>query len=85
MPWVLPGAPNATNSPEGSKGQVYNRYYHMFAKGELRGLVIEAATGLGLVVGVAAGQPSSTRGIEIVQDSWERSNYYVELRCWRVT
>ena len=84
VPWVLSDAPNATNSPEDGKGQIYNRYYHMFTRGELRGLVMEAATRLGLVVGVAAGQPPSTQGVEIVQDSWERSNYYVELRCWRV-
>lgn len=84
VPWVLSDALNTTNSSEDGKGQVYNRYYHMFARGELRGLVIEAATGLGLVMGVATGQPPSTQGVEIVQDSWERSNYYVELRCWRV-
>jgi len=85
VPWVLsgPNIPKAANSPEDDKGQVYNRYYHMFARGELRGLVTEAAAGLSLVVGVAAGQPPSTQGVEIVQDGWERSNYYVELRCWR--
>jgi tRNA (uracil-5-)-methyltransferase TRM9 len=61
--------------------QVFNRYYHMFAHGELTKLVMEAASELGLRVG----PPSSgaMQGIEIVQDSWERSNYYVELRRWQ--
>lgn len=58
---------------------VYHRYYHMFAEGELRRLTYEAAQGIGLVVGPPE---KGKRGIEIVQDGWERSNYYVELRCW---
>jgi tRNA (uracil-5-)-methyltransferase TRM9 len=56
----------------------------MFAKGELTGLVIGVAQKLGLAVGAAAGQSSSTQGLEIVQDGWERSNYYVELWRWSV-
>ncbi|KAJ7905361.1 S-adenosyl-L-methionine-dependent methyltransferase [Mycena olivaceomarginata] len=60
---------------------VFNRYYHMFDDGELAGLVTLAAEELGLVVG----RPStgSLRGVEIVQDGWERSNHYVELRRWQ--
>jgi tRNA (uracil-5-)-methyltransferase TRM9 len=63
------------------KTQVFNRYYHMFDDGELAGLVTLAAEELGLVVG----RPStgSLRGVEIVQDGWERSNHYVELRRWQ--
>lgn len=61
--------------------KVYNRYYHMFAKGELAKLVTEAAQGLGLHVG-SGPEGDKTRGIEIMQDGWERSNYYVELRRW---
>jgi tRNA (uracil-5-)-methyltransferase TRM9 len=53
----------------------------MFAKGELRGLVDEAAQGLGLHIGRRV---ESNRGVEIVQDGWERSNYYVELRLWNL-
>ena len=69
--------------------RTFNRYYHMFAKGELRQLVCEAATELGLCVGNGAeqsegGTPMSVAGIEIVQDGWERSNYYVEFRRWTV-
>jgi len=58
---------------------VFNRYYHMFAKGELVGLVDEAAQDLGLHIGHKV---DGNRGVEIVQDGWERSNYYVELRLW---
>lgn len=65
--------------------QVFNRYYHMFSQGELTELVMEAALDMGLVVG----QPpevvtTETKicGLEIIQDGWERSNYFVELRRW---
>ncbi|KAL0947047.1 hypothetical protein HGRIS_013190 [Hohenbuehelia grisea] len=77
VPWVL------SQSSEASKEQAtFHRYYHMFAKGELSELVSMAATELGLHVG----PPLATegrKGIEIVQDGWERSNYYVEIRCWQ--
>jgi tRNA (uracil-5-)-methyltransferase TRM9 len=71
VPWVM----------SEDKTQVFNRYYHMFDDGELAGLVTLAAEELGLVVG----RPStgSLRGVEIVQDGWERSNHYVELRRWQ--
>lgn len=64
--------------------QIFNRYYHMFAKGELVQLVHDAASDLGLYVGPRTNgvMPSGERGLEIVQDGWERSNYYVELQCW---
>ncbi|KAF9227619.1 hypothetical protein BS17DRAFT_793293 [Gyrodon lividus] len=60
---------------------VYNRYYHMFARGELAKLTCEAAQEMDLIVG----SPEGTRqqGVEIIQDGWERSNYYVEMRCWK--
>lgn len=81
VPWVLSKAPSKTMESEQDemKPQVFNRYYHMFAKGELRGLVDEAAQELGLHIGC---EKQSNRGVEIVQDGWERSNYYVELRLW---
>jgi tRNA (uracil-5-)-methyltransferase TRM9 len=87
VPWVLSkklSAAEKSLDDGGAQGpQVYNRYYHMFAKGELPGLVVEAAAELGLQVGSKLEDtPKNTRGVEIVQDGWERSNYYVELKLW---
>lgn len=96
VPWVL-STPNtkpkahkltgadsvpATDHEVASQPQVFNRYYHMFAKGELTELVHDAAIDLGLHVGPSDGKQLIQNGVEIVQDGWERSNYYVELRCW---
>lgn len=70
--------------PETPK-QVFNRYYHLFSQGELTELVMEAALDMGLVIGQppeAQTQGPKIRGLQIVQDDWERSNYYVELRRW---
>ncbi|KAG8217754.1 glycosyltransferase family 28 [Butyriboletus roseoflavus] len=93
VPWVMsqqgPARNQATKLPVenalGNSGTiaeapVYHRYYHMFAKGELTRLTCETAQGMGLVVGPPE---EGRRGIEIIQDGWERSNYYVELRCWK--
>jgi len=87
VPWVLSkelsAAAKSLTGGGTQEPQVYNRYYHMFAKGELPGLVIEAAAELGLQVGSRPEDlPKDRRGIEIVQDGWERSNYYVELKLW---
>jgi len=89
VPWVLSkelGTREKQPSNKSKEPQIFNRYYHMFAKGELPGLVIEAAKELGLRVGP---KPESgdenLKGIEIVQDGWERSNYYVELRLWKTS
>jgi len=106
VPWVLSKENTNKNKPKAktkSKAsqdgpnagsaeapQVFNRYYHMFAEGELAELVRNAAYDLGLHVGPVAaetvdkgvGTETRSRGLEIVQDGWERSNYYVELRCW---
>ncbi|KAG6865022.1 hypothetical protein C0991_005568 [Blastosporella zonata] len=85
VPWVL--SPQKGAREDSAERQVFNRYYHMFAKGELSGLVYDAAKDLGLDVGPSrnADPLSSCRqGIEIVQDGWERSNYYVELKRWEI-
>lgn len=87
VPWVLSKELGATDKSLNDGGaqepQVYNRYYHIFAKGELPGLVVEAAAELGLQIGSKPEDvPKNTRGVEIVQDGWERSNYYVELKLW---
>lgn len=77
-------APDVTTSS--SQQKVFDRYYHMFANGELHELVVKAASDMGLVIGDApAGgleTGSEKLGVQIVQDGWERSNYYVELRRW---
>ncbi|KAI5835674.1 S-adenosyl-L-methionine-dependent methyltransferase [Schizophyllum commune Tattone D] len=82
VPWVLSKTKTPSDAPTG-ESKVYNRYYHMFARGELRRLVELAAKEMGLEVGVADKSAVGRRGLEIVQDGWERSNYYVELRLWR--
>jgi tRNA (uracil-5-)-methyltransferase TRM9 len=89
VPWVLSEPrTNGTNRHDlepATTGEqlVFNRYYHMFAHGELTELVRKAARELGLHVGTRDdGSERKVRGLEIVQDGWERSNYFVELRCW---
>lgn len=97
VPWVLSPQTisRATVKKQGieetaERSKVFNRYYHMFAQGELRQLVEDAALELGLEVGGQAerhdqGEGKPVQGLEIVQDGWERSNYYVELRRWNTT
>ncbi|KAI0831372.1 S-adenosyl-L-methionine-dependent methyltransferase [Trametes gibbosa] len=68
--------------------RVFERYYHMFAEGELSELVTEAAVEMKLQVGGCTSVEQRIGsvpvcGVEIVQDGWERSNYYVELRRWK--
>ncbi|KAJ3906444.1 hypothetical protein F5879DRAFT_1069556 [Lentinula edodes] len=81
VPWVLS---SSADSEKLQAEQVFNRYYHMFAKGELEQLVSEAAKELGLHVGLKSESAGACRGIDFEQDGWERSNHYVELRCWAV-
>lgn len=83
VPWVL-SKDLDNRAPPTNEPRVLNRYYHMFAKGELRRLVEEATRELELQVGppMPNGALGVMQGVEIVEDSWERSNYYVELRCW---
>lgn len=86
VPWVLSKELSKPSSEQATRPQVYNRYYHMFAKGELLGLVLEAAAELRLQVGPKPeGTAKNTRGVEVVQDGWERSNYYVEVRLWQTS
>jgi tRNA (uracil-5-)-methyltransferase TRM9 len=57
----------------------------MFADGELLDLVHNAAKGLGLYIGARGKAPIAVSGgVEVVQNGWERSNYYVELRRWEI-
>jgi tRNA (uracil-5-)-methyltransferase TRM9 len=62
--------------------KVFNRYYHMFSKGELYELTVAAAQELGLAIGNESEYPARP-GVEIMQCGWERSNYYIEIRRWR--
>ena len=84
IPWVLSKSAVGNRTQETHEPQVFNRYYHMFAKGELYGLVQEATKEIGMQIGpsISTGNPRAARGVDIVQDGWERSNYYIELRCW---
>ncbi|KAK0210627.1 S-adenosyl-L-methionine-dependent methyltransferase [Desarmillaria ectypa] len=77
VPWVL-------NQKEPIQpGRVLQRYYHMFAQNELPGLVIKCAEQMGLYVGPREDFSTGSSGVEIIQDGWERSNYYVEVQRWQ--
>ena len=88
VPWVVVNNPSNHNNHhvQQLQGQslVYQRYYHLFAKGELLALVREACDALGLVVGLPDSRRSVPCGVEILQDDWERSNYFVDLRRWKI-
>ena len=88
VPWVLSERKvkrnNGLAAQVTDQSTVYHRYYHMFADGELVSLVRSAADKMGLEILPPPEQSSGTRlGVEIFQEGWERSNYYVELRRWR--
>ncbi|KII88583.1 hypothetical protein PLICRDRAFT_41771 [Plicaturopsis crispa FD-325 SS-3] len=78
---VSPPIHSTETSTASAEPQVLNRYYHMFAAGELGALVRRAAADLGLVISARA-SGGEKQGVEIVKEGWERSNYYVELRRW---
>ncbi|KAF9009431.1 hypothetical protein BDQ17DRAFT_1348091 [Cyathus striatus] len=85
VPWVFSTQLRKTSQSAPEKPQTFNRYYHMFAKGELSGLVAEAARELGLKLGPKPeSSKESVEGLEIIQNGWERSNYYVELKRWTI-
>ena len=81
VPWVHSGCVRHA-ADEQLAPQIYNRYYHMFGKGELSQLVQSATEKLGLELGARPTGGSGRQGVAIVQDGWERSNYYVEVRRW---
>ena len=94
MPWVLTedGEAKLQSLDEKEQGQgnvskgkrrIYNRYYHMFEKGELRELVIEAAEELDISVAESRqiiDKAVTRTTLDIIKDDWERSNYYLEFR-----
>ncbi|KAG8954768.1 hypothetical protein FRC03_011407 [Tulasnella sp. 419] len=91
VPWVLAKpavtAPGISQQDENSSGaETFHRYYHFFSKNELRELAEAAATELGLHIGSPPETSSEDvlRGVEVVSEGWERSNYYIEMRLWEI-
>ncbi len=91
VPWILssdnarPKAPG-TEQSQNVQPDAVRRYYHMFSKDELRGLVQSVAQELGLKVGPRPSNGAKVKGsegVEIIMSGWERSNYYIELRRWQ--
>jgi len=76
VPWVLA----SSNTVSDSTRQIFNRYYHFFAPGELYQLTCEAAKSLGLTIGPPSS--SGSLGMEIVRDGYEKSNWFIELKLW---
>jgi len=62
--------------------QVFNRYYHMFVEGELEELAKDAAVALGLQIGPPSKEGGE--GVEMIRSGWERSNWYIEMKRWKV-
>ncbi|KAF8507326.1 hypothetical protein BU17DRAFT_57511 [Hysterangium stoloniferum] len=88
VPWVQ-SKPTSGKDDENENPHVYNRYYHMFASGELEALTRQAAVTLGLEINprpkTSEADPSRARkGVEIVRCGWERSNWYIELKRWEI-
>lgn len=83
VPWVFAGQAGQKGVESSSNAKVYQRYYHFFESSELKELACEAAKELALQIGPRP-QEGKGRGVEIVQDSWERSNFYIELKLWDV-
>jgi len=88
VPWVLSKSTSIMDD-KNENLQIYNRYYHMFAGGELEALIREAAETLGLEINprpeTSETSPSGARkGVEIVRCGWEKSNWYIELKRWEI-
>jgi tRNA (uracil-5-)-methyltransferase TRM9 len=82
VPWVLNSSKLNSGSPHQPDRPVFNRFYHLFAVGELRQLACEAAESLGMIVGPPSPDELGQRGLEVVRDDYEKSNWFVELRLW---
>jgi len=84
-----PRPPEGSDIPptEQAEPKLFNRYYHMFAEGELLQLACEAARDMELKIGLPPSRENEdltkSMGVEIIQSGWERSNYYVEMRRWK--
>ncbi|KAF9513417.1 hypothetical protein BS47DRAFT_1376711 [Hydnum rufescens UP504] len=79
VPWVHSASSTTNSQAELTQSntrpnpKVFQRYYHLFGPSELFVLLCQAAKELGLQLGAAA---------PIIQEGWERSNYYIEARLW---
>lgn len=85
VPWVLTKerAQPPIEDTQASSQQIFERYYHFFAPGELLKLTLEAGRVLGLLEGIPSqSMPRGTRGFEVTRDGYEKSNFYVELQMW---
>jgi tRNA (uracil-5-)-methyltransferase TRM9 len=96
VPWVHSASSTTNSQAELTQSdtrlnpKVFQRYYHLFGPSELSVLLCQAAKELGLQLGAAVParvQPfphdmERTKGMEIIQEGWERSNYYVEVCLW---
>lgn len=82
VPWVF-SPPINHGQILADSSQVFKRFYHLFAPGELRRLAYEAADSMGLSVGPP--NVELTRGVQVVKDGYERSNLYIELKRWSTT
>lgn len=67
------GEESAPEGPRVEEDKVYNRYYHLFVKGELRELVERAAADEGFKVGSPQG-----RYMRVVSEGWEADNWWIE-------
>ncbi|EJU00790.1 S-adenosyl-L-methionine-dependent methyltransferase [Dacryopinax primogenitus] len=69
---------NGAGTETETETELHQRYYHLFTKDELGDLVREAAKCLGLHI-LQGEDSSESNGLRIVQEGWERSNWYIEL------
>ena len=65
--------------------RVYQRYYHLFKSGELQGLLRTACeeegwTFLPFEEGKAGGEGAKGRWVEVVQEGWDKDNWFCEVR-----
>lgn len=84
VPWVLSQTiTDSSRDQNNNESQVLKRYYHFFAVGELLQLVHEAAEELDLIFGPP---PSNLgpgkRGVDIIKEGYEKSNWFIELMLW---
>ena len=85
VPWVLQPKPGTKLSKEeedpSPQPQVFNRYYHLFVKGELRQLVESAAQSGGYTLSLEGESGSfgqNEKWVRIKAEGWEADNWWLE-------